>query len=136
MKASTQSLYAIALLSAAASATAFAGGAVDERLSSYQKEGAGPFSAEVGERMWTQEFNPKGDGARSCTSCHGSDLSKTGKHQRTGKPIKPLSPDANSERLTDSKKIEKWFKRNCKWTLGRVCSTQEKGDFLLYIQSN
>ncbi|MEA3244387.1 MAG: DUF1924 domain-containing protein, partial [Pseudomonadota bacterium] len=33
----------------------------------------------------------------------------------------------------DGKKIEKWFKRNCKWTLGRECTAQEKADFLAYI---
>ena len=136
MRASTQSLYAIALLSAFASATALASGAVDERLNAYQSEGSGPFSVEAGQRMWTQEFNPKGNRARSCATCHGADLTKAGKHQRTGKPIKPLAPAANSERLTDGKKIEKWFMRNCKWTLGRTCTAQEKGDFLLYIQSN
>lgn len=116
---------------------ASAASVVDERLKAYQTEGAGPFSAEAGASMWQKEFNPKaGKPARSCTTCHGSNLKKAGKHQRTKKAIKPMSPAANSERLTDSKKVEKWFKRNCKWTVGRLCTPQEKGDFLLYIKAN
>ena len=62
-------------------------------------------------------------------------LTATGKHVRTGKPIKPMSPTVNPERLTSSKDIEKWFLRNCKWTLGRECSPQEKADLLLYISN-
>ncbi|MFK5970948.1 MAG: DUF1924 domain-containing protein [Candidatus Marithrix sp.] len=31
--------------------------------------------------------------------------------------------------------IRKWFKRNCKWTLGRECNAQEKGDILKFIQT-
>lgn len=46
-----------------------------------------------------------------------------------------MAPSANPERLTDVRKIEKWFKRNCKWTLGRECSAQEKTDLLLYINN-
>jgi len=35
----------------------------------------------------------------------------------------------------DAAKTEKWFLRNCKWTMGRTCTAQEKGDFLAYFQS-
>ena len=31
------------------------------------------------------------------------------------------------------KKIEKWFKRNCKEAWGRECTAQEKADFLTYL---
>ncbi|MBV5273127.1 MAG: DUF1924 domain-containing protein, partial [Lamprocystis purpurea] len=72
---------------------------------------------------------------RSCVTCHGTDLTKPGKHATTGKPIEPLAVSANSERLTDPAKVEKWFGRNCRWTLGRDCTPQEKGDFVRYIQS-
>ncbi len=56
-----------------------------------------------------------------------------GKHNRTGKMIKPISPTVNPERLTDIKKIKKWLLRNCKWTFGRECTTQEKGNILLWL---
>lgn len=44
-----------------------------------------------------------------------------------------MKPAVNPERLVDAKKIEKWFLRNCKWTFGRECTAQEKGDFLTFI---
>ncbi|MBT5634001.1 MAG: DUF1924 domain-containing protein, partial [Gammaproteobacteria bacterium] len=37
-------------------------------------------------------------------------------------------------RFNSMKKVEKWFKRNCKWTFSRPCSPQEKGDILTFIQ--
>ena len=70
---------------------------------------------------------------RSCTSCHTKDLTAAGKHIKTNKVIKPMAPSSNAERFTDSKKVEKWFKRNCKWTIGRECTAQEKSNFLVYI---
>jgi len=121
---------ALVLISATAQASV-----VDDRLKAYQAEGATDFSAARGEKMWKQkQTHSKSKGKeRSCTTCHSADLTTIGKHAKTGKAIDPLAPSANSERLTDTKKIEKWFKRNCKWTLGRECSAQEKGDFLSYI---
>ena len=44
-----------------------------------------------------------------------------------------MAPSVNPKRLTDRSKIEKWFKRNCKWTLGRECTPQEKGDILTFL---
>lgn len=105
-------------------------------LQGYQAKGAGPFNAERGSTLW-QKRVPQADGSteRSCPTCHGTDLRKAGEHARTGKPIKAMSTAVNPERLTDQKKIEKWFKRNCKWTWGRVCTPQEKGDLMRFIQS-
>jgi len=109
--------------------------AVDAMLKVYSDAGAGPFSAEAGQRMWTEKHrHNKTPMERSCSSCHTSNLGDSGKHAKTQKVIKPMTPGVNAKRLTDTKKIEKWFMRNCKWTLGRECSAQEKGDFLLYIQ--
>ncbi len=108
---------------------------VDELLKGYQAQGAGNFSAEKGQAMWTQKFNPPGsEQARSCALCHGENLKLTGKHAKTGKPIEPLAPSANPKRLTNAAEVEKWFKRNCTWTMGRECSPQEKGDFLSYLR--
>jgi len=66
-------------------------------------------------------------------SCHTSNLNAKGKHIRTGKAIKPMSPSINKQRLAGIKKVNKWFKRNCKWTLGRECTAQEKLDLLTFI---
>jgi len=103
--------------------------------SEYQNQGAEPFSAAAGEKMWRQQYIDKKSGKqRSCQTCHGEDLTMSGKHARTGKVIDPLARSVNSERLTKVKFMKKWLKRNCKWTIGRECSAQEKGDFLAYLK--
>jgi Domain of unknown function (DUF1924) len=91
-------------------------------------------SASRGKALWEQTQTISGQ-PRSCTTCHTADPRQPGKHARTGKLIKPMAPSVNIDRLTDQSKIEKWFKRNCKWTLGRVCTSQEKGDVLEYLKS-
>jgi len=109
---------------------------IDDVLASYTAAGAGNFSASNGEALWNKDFpDPKSPGkVRNCSTCHGKDLSANGKHAKTGKVIDPLAPSAKSDRFTDKKFIEKWFKRNCKWVLGRKCTAQEKGDFLTYLR--
>jgi len=87
------------------------------------------FSAARGETF----YKNKHGNDWSCSSCHTDDPAAQGKHAKTDKPIKPLAPSANAERFTDMKKIEKWFKRNCNDVLDRVCTPQEKGDFLAYL---
>lgn len=134
MKTFTTLITAGALLLAQ---SASASPAVDAMLKVYRDTGAGPFSAEAGERMWQEKHSyAEIPTERSCVSCHTNNLSDSGQHVKTHKVIKPMAPTVNAERLTDTKQIEKWFMRNCKWTLGRECSPQEKGDFLLYIQKS
>ena len=105
-------------------------------LGELKSESGSDFSAKRGETLWTKQYVSKKDGKnRSCDVCHTKKLKNIGKHQKTGKKIDPLAVSVTSDRLTDRKKINKWFKRNCKWTLGRKCTAQEKGDFLMYINS-
>lgn len=109
---------------------------VDDVISQYQQQGASDPQVDTGKQLWTKAYTAdEKPRQRSCTSCHSENLRATGKHIKTGKTIEPLAPSVNSERLTEVKKIEKWFKRNCKWTLGRECTAQEKADFLIYIRS-
>ncbi len=108
----------------------------DDLLATYKGQGAGPFDVAAGARAWVQEQRPAGaEGPRSCATCHGSDLTRPGRHATTGKAIEPLAVSANPKRLSDPSHTEKWFGRNCRWTLGRECSPQEKGDFVRLIQS-
>jgi hypothetical protein len=98
---------------------------------------AGPGSAgnaEAGHQFWTKQYTQNSD-IRSCASCHTANPRQSGKHVRTGKSINPLSPAVNTLSLTDPKKIEKWFRRNCKWTLGRECTADEKSDVLAFLKS-
>lgn len=101
---------------------------------------AGPAAAAgdaaAGAAAWVQKHpQPDGAPARSCASCHNEDLTQPGRHAGTGKPIEPLAPSVRPERLTDSAKVEKWLRRNCRWTLGRECTAAEKADFLAYIRT-
>ena len=109
--------------------------AVGTLLDKYRQQASEGFSSDRGRTQWRQaNQHAKSGTRRSCTDCHGTDLGQAGKHAKTGKRIEPLAPSVNDKRLTDVKKIEKWFKRNCKWTLGRACTAQEKGDFLVFLQ--
>ncbi|MEJ1374966.1 MAG: DUF1924 domain-containing protein [Candidatus Sedimenticola sp. (ex Thyasira tokunagai)] len=109
--------------------------AVAQLESDYFAVGAKEFSASRGEALWNKTFTDKKSGkTRSCGTCHGDNLRQAGKHARTKKLIKPMAPSTNPKRLITVKKIEKWFKRNCKWTVGRECTVQEKGDLLAFLK--
>jgi len=109
---------------------------VDRLLQDYASQGAASADAARGRAMWNETFRREGEyPQRSCSSCHTQDLSRTGKHVKTNKEIKPMAPSVNPQRLSDARKVEKWFKRNCKWTLGRECTAREKADFLAYINN-
>lgn len=117
-----------------ATSLAHAGDVSSALEADYRSQGAGPFDAAAGRALWTREFTGS-TGPRSCAACHGTDLRQPGKHVRTGKAIEPLAPSVNAKRLTEVAEVEKWFTRNCKWTLGRTCTPQEKGDVLNFIRS-
>jgi hypothetical protein len=89
------------------------------------------FDADRGEQF----FKSRHDGDWSCSTCHTDKPTEPGKHVVTKKDIKPLAPSANPERFTNTEKVEKWFKRNCKDVIKRECSAQEKGDVLTYLLS-
>ncbi len=114
-------------------APAYATPATDALLGNYKTAGAKDFSAARGETLWKQEVTDDKGNKAACTSCHGSNISQAGEHKKTKKPIKPMAASANAQRYTNDKKVEKWFKRNCKDTWGRECTAQEKGDILVYL---
>lgn len=106
-----------------------AAGDLDRLLEEYRSQGARGFSAEAGEALWRKDFDGK-----SCASCHTASPRNPGRHDRTGKTIEPMAPSANPERLTELRKMKKWLLRNCKSTLGRECTAQEKGDVLTWLR--
>jgi hypothetical protein len=90
-------------------------------------------SATRGERFFRAK---QGVGeAKSCTTCHTENPKARGRHFRTHKVIEPMAPVANKDRFTDPAKVEKWFRRNCKEVLKRLCTPQEKADFAAYMIS-
>lgn len=88
------------------------------------------FSVAAGQKLYATKV-----GDLACASCHTDSPKATGKHATTGKEILPLAPTANPKRFTDAANVEKWFKRNCNDVLKRVCTAQEKGDFMAYVLS-
>ena len=70
----------------------------------------------------------------SCTTCHTTDPRPRGKTLAYRK-VEPLAPVANPKRFSNPKKVEKWFRRNCDDVFARECSSQEKGDFITWINS-
>ena len=101
---------------------------VQQLFDEYRNQGVSKFSAEQGQALWQKTVD-----GRRCGSCHTADPRAEGKHQKTKKPIAALAPSINPKRLQKTKTIRKWLKRNCKWTLGRECSAQEKGNFLTWL---
>lgn len=97
-------------------------------LDSLQQQGIRP-DPEAGQQLWYAQH-----GDRSCTSCHGDDPAQAGQHVKTGKTIEPMALSVNPQRYRKDRKINKWFLRNCKWTLGRTCTDQEKAHILSWLQ--
>lgn len=90
------------------------------------------FSAERGKTLHTQTFTGGKPETPACTSCHGKDTRGAGKTP-AGKTIDAMAASVTPARYTDPAKVEKWFKRNCTEVLGRVCTPQEKGDWLTFM---
>ena len=105
-------------------------------LTPLASQAANATDSAAGESLWRKIAIHKQTGQeRSCATCHTLNLKQSGIHAKTGKPIDPMAPSVNPERLTDQEKIEKWFKRNCKWTYDRECTETEKQAFLAYIRT-
>jgi hypothetical protein len=111
-------------------------GAVGQVIDELAAQSQTSFSAAQGKTLWTKTYTKNNQSQpRSCSTCHTENLTVMGKHVKTHKAIEPLAPSVNAKRLTDVKTINKWLLRNCKWTLGRECTAEEKGQLLTYIKS-
>jgi hypothetical protein len=99
------------------------------QLNHWTAQAGAPAKADRGQAL----FNQRQGGEWSCASCHGTPPTAQGKHASTGKAIAPLAPAFNAKAFTDTAKVDKWFKRNCKDVLSRECSAQEKADVLAYL---
>ena len=97
----------------------------------YEKQAGRTADAKRGEKL----FNLQQSNELSCASCHGNPPTQASKHASTGKSIAALAPKANPDRFTDSIKVEKWFRRNCKDVFNRECTALEKADVLAYVRS-
>jgi hypothetical protein len=102
-----------------------------ELLAGYTAAAGAPAQAARGQAFFTQKHGREW----SCASCHGNLPTGEGRHESTGKLIKPLAPAANAERFTALAKSDKWFRRNCNDVVGRECSAAEKADVLAWLMT-
>jgi uncharacterized protein DUF1924 len=102
----------------------------------YSQAGGRDFNPDRGKDFWLKERIGEGGEPMNCATCHGSDLRKQGRHNKSGKAIPPMAPSVNKDRYTDVEKVEKWFLRNCKQVMKRECTPQEKGDVLRYLSQS
>lgn len=102
-----------------------------QQLDRFSTQTATPGQAERGRVFFTSRQG----GEWSCASCHGNPPTTPGKHANTGKSIDSMAPAANPKVFTDTAKVDKWFRRNCKDVLQRECSAGEKADVLAYLIS-
>lgn len=100
-----------------------------ELLAGYVAQSGQPANAAKGEAFFKASHGQEWQ----CTSCHGKSPTVGGRHASTDKAIEPLAPAANAKRFTDSAKVEKWFRRNCKDVLARDCTAAEKADVLAWL---
>ncbi len=80
-------------------------------------------------------FKDTHGGDWSCASCHTATPAGAGRHAVTDKSIKPMAPAANPARFSDERKVEKWFRRNCRDVLDRECAAAEKADVIAYLRT-
>lgn len=102
---------------------------IAQQLAQWSAQAGKPGDAARGEVF----FNAKHGGEWSCASCHGTPPTGPGRHASTGKAIDPLAPAFNPKAFTDSARVDKWLRRNCKDVLARECSGAEKADVLAYL---
>lgn len=103
----------------------------EQQLGRFSAQAGAPGSAAQGKTI----FNTTHGGEWSCSSCHGNPPVRTGRHAGTGKEIAILAPAFNAATFTDSTRVDKWFRRNCKDVLRRECSAAEKADVLAWLIS-
>jgi Domain of unknown function (DUF1924) len=90
------------------------------------------FSAERGKGFFIAKHTGGSAATPSCTSCHGANPQDVGK-TRANQAIAPMAVSKTPDRFTDADKVALWFDRNCKSVLGRVCTSLEKGDFIIFM---
>jgi cytochrome c553 len=120
------------LTAAALAAPAHAQSTTPAQLqAAYEAAAGAPARAERGQAFFTSRHG----GEWSCASCHGQRPTSAGRHAVTAKSIDALAPAFNPKAFTDERRVEKWFRRNCKDVAQRECTPGEKADVLAWLQT-
>jgi len=126
--------FTVATAFGAALASPALAGPRDDIIAGFMAQGAGPGNAANGAAMYANTYGTGKPDTPKCTTCHGA-TPQQGGQTRTGKAIAPMAVSRTPERFTDKKKVDKWFRRNCKTVIGRECTPQEKVDWITYLSS-
>lgn len=102
-----------------------------QQLQRWETQAGVPASAVRGEVF----FATKRLHGWSCATCHHAPPKRAGAHIKTKKTLRALAPAFNERSLTQQRKADKWFRRNCNDVVGRACSAQEKADVIAYLLS-
>lgn len=122
----------LAVALATAAIAAWAGDTTPaQQLDRFSTQAGAAGQAERGRAFFTSRHG----GEWSCASCHGNPPTGAGKHAGTGKAIDPLAPAFNPQAFTDTARVDKWLRRNCKDVAQRECTAMEKADVLAYLVS-
>lgn len=89
-------------------------------------------SAEAGRAFYTQKVEINGKDM-SCAACHTDNPANAGKHNESGKAIKPMSPSANPDRFKEVQKSQQGFTKHCKDLYGKDCKPEDKANFISYL---
>ncbi len=92
------------------------------------------FSAAAGQAFFLAHPGVSQPETPSCSACHTTSPLNAGR-TRAGKDIAPMAVSRTPNRFTDFTKVERWFTRNCRTVYGRLCTPQEKGNFITFMES-
>ncbi|MDH5720675.1 MAG: DUF1924 domain-containing protein [Spirochaetia bacterium] len=106
-------------------------------LEKFEKETGKTFSAEKGKEFFEQK-NPKT--GMACVSCHNRNIKKPGKQEVLfglfDIEVPALSVSANKKVFQSTKKVLKELDNYCEKVRERVCTSEEKGNLIMYFISN
>ncbi len=105
-----------------------------ELLKGFEAQAGAKGSAARGQALFTGTHTGGKPETPSCITCHTRNLKARGQ-TRAGKVIEPMALSVNPQRLTDSAKVAKWLRRNCKTVLGRECTAAEKADVVAFLMT-
>ncbi|HEX5364769.1 MAG TPA: DUF1924 domain-containing protein [Gallionella sp.] len=125
-------LLALASISAQADVVTATKAAGDYGLWAKKLNPKSTLSAEAGRAFYTKKVEVAGKDL-SCAACHTDNPANPGKHNETGKPIKPMAPAVNPQRFSNIQKSAAGFSKHCQDLYGKDCSPQDKGDFITYL---
>ncbi len=125
-------LLGLSIFSAHADVTTAKQAASDYALFAKRLNPNATISAEAGRAFYVKKVEVKGKDL-SCAACHTDNPANIGKHNESGKPIKPMAPSVNPQRFSNINKSAVGFTKHCRDLYGKDCSAEDKANFVTYL---